>query len=118
MTVTNIAREYIAAIYGGSALGSPAYIAIDTGSQAWSNSTTGLTTESDRNLVSSIDLSTLQQVTWTVDFNSVEMSGLSLKGFGLFPLSSEGKTHAGDGFAALQFDGTEELQIQISLNVI
>jgi hypothetical protein len=94
------------------------WVAIGSGSGVVTVNNTGLVYEVDRNAITgSPDISVLKQISYTADFNSVEMSGIGLKEFGLFNLSSGGQAFVREGFASVSFDGTNELQILIKLDV-
>lgn len=117
MVWTTVGKEFSTFILGGSmtAINSGSWwIAIGTGSKTISSTVSGLVTEADRNQITgSVDTSTAQRLTWTVDYNSIEMSGIQLTEFGLFHVSSGNKSWIQEGFAAVSFDGTEELQTEI-----
>lgn len=117
MVVTSIGKSGLAWILAGySAV--PGYIAIGSGSGAVSINNTGLAYESDRNpITGSPSVSILNQVGYVGDFNSVEMSGTLLREFGLFIESSGGKCHIREGFTAVTFDGTNELQVNIQTGI-
>jgi len=70
------------------------------------------------------DFTTIRKVTFTGDYNSVQMSGVQLAEFGLFS-SGDGGNPFGvgsawfrEGFSPLTFDGTNELQITTTLEVL
>ena len=97
----------------------PCCIAVGIGSQAVTTSIITLGSEEDRNNFTggSVDIGTEREVSMQSDFNTVEMSGLTLTEFAAFPTSGAG---TGSAFnvenfagAGVEFDGTNELQIQI-----
>ena len=92
----------------------PGWIAIGTGSATVTAADTVLTTESDRNALSTVDSSASKTVTYTADFSSVEISGTTLTEFGLFTLNSGGQLWHKEVIGSVEFDGTSELQIQIT----
>lgn len=111
--ITNTGRSGTAMILAG--YGSiPTFCGIGSGSGVTTVSTTGLIYHVDRNAqTGSPDTSQLQIVTWTFDFSSTEMSGIGLKEFGLFNLASGGTLWHKEGFASINFDGSNELQISL-----
>jgi len=116
--ITSWGKKQIALMIGGSAVGSPVYLAIGSGVRFFMANMTGLTYEVDRNLMSSVDLSTAQEVLYTFDFSSMEMSGIPLSEFGQFTLSSGGKCWARANFNPITFDGNQELQIQVLWRIV
>ena len=93
----------------------PNGIELGTGSSTKTVSTTGLTTPALFKTFTSTDTTNARVVTFQSDFTSVQMSGLSLKEFAV--RVSGGTVWSADGFAAVVFDGTNELQVQISWEV-
>lgn len=66
------------------------------------------------------NFTTARKVTFQGDFNSVQVSGLSLTEFGLFvsgPLNV-GSTWAREAFNSVTFDGTQELQVTYNIEAI
>ena len=118
MVVTDFGKESTAALIGGSLVGSMAYMAIGSGSGTFSAATTGLVHEMDRNALTSTDFSTVKQIEIIGDWGASEISGISIRQFGTFAISSGGKCWGGDGFPAVSFDGTNELQIQMVVKVV
>ena len=55
-----------------------------------------------------------KNVTWTFDWNSIQMSGLTLSEFGMFSTSSGGNIWDRHTLGSIAFDGTIELQIQMT----
>ena len=99
----------VAANMAGSAL--PTKIAIGTSGTAFTSGQTALAVESDRNIITDIDLSTTEQVTFISNFSPPELSGTSFKEFGTF---TSGNTMLDRQVLAgsLVFDGEQELQVQ------
>lgn len=121
MPVTNNMRTISAVRLGSNTayMGSH-YCAVGSVSGALSASSTGLAHYFDRNQVTggSVDFSTNQQMSATFDFNSVEMSGLNLNQFGTFLEVSGGKALFVQGVTQQNFDGTEELRIEVNYKVV
>jgi len=97
------------------------YVAIGTGSGTAKITDVTLVSESDRNLITgSPDFDTTKKVTFQADFNSVEMSGTTLTEFGLVASgpSLEGSVWQREAFGSIVFDGTNELQIISTIEII
>lgn len=116
MPITNIGQSG-AMLRIGSNVGAPDYIGIGTGSATASVNNTGLVAHSDRNQFSTRNFATQKKWTFTADWGSSEISGTNLKEFGVFVLNSGGKLWQREGFANVAFDGTNELQIEITWEV-
>ena len=117
MVLTNTGKSGAALLLGSIATPAPRYIAIGSGSGTASIGNTALVAEVDRVIVSSTDTSTAREVTWTADFNSVTMSGRTLTEFGIFSPASAGTCWNREAFGSIIFDGTSELQIQLSFQI-
>ena len=95
-------------------------VGIGSGSGIASATDVTLFSEVKRNMITgSPDFSTAQKVTFTADFNSVQMSGIAFSEFGLFASGpiSVGSLWQHEAFGSQIFDGTNELQIQSTLEV-
>lgn len=66
-------------------------------------------------IFTSTDNSVLREVTWTSDWSSVEMSGLTLSEFGT--AVSGGNIWNHEIFGSVLFNGTQELQIQTTFQI-
>ena len=118
MVFVNVGRSGTAMLLAGFGA-VPNWIGIGSGSGAVNVNNTVLIAHTDRNAITgSADTSTVQKTSYTADFTSVEISGTNLREFGLFNLSSGGTLWVREGFASVSFDGTNELQIQIILEVV
>ena len=116
MVITNNGREKSVFNLGSQVdnLGS-AYMAIGSGSGIIGVTTTGLYHYFDRNIITgSPNMTTLQQISWTADFSNTEMSGLVLRQFAMFVESSGGKAWHVENVTPTTFNGTQELQVQIT----
>lgn len=114
MAIVDTGIQSIAALAGGSGV-YPAYMAVGIGSSTVVSGNTALLSESERNLLTSIDLSIAKEVTYTADFNSVELSGLTISEFGLFNAAAGGSMYLREVIGSVLFDGDAELQIQATL---
>jgi len=106
--------ETIAGAMGGSGT-LPSHVAIGTGSTTVVSGQTALNTETDRNILTSLDTSVAKDVTYTADFSSSETSGTSLAEFGLFNAASAGSMFLREAIGTDSFEGDRELQIQCTL---
>lgn len=112
MVVTNWAKERIGLFIGGSTTDSPAYFAIGSGSGAAYITATGLIHTVDGQAFTSTT-NTSQKVKWIGDWNSVEMSGIKLRQFGVkVEAGLAGSIWSITSLPALTFDGTNELRIE------
>ena len=112
MAITDNGVAAIAAIIGNSGLSVPGYFAVGSGNTAESSSDTTLDHEYDRNSVTSTDLDVANNVTWVGDFNSTEVSGLTMVEFGLFNSGTGGNLFHREVIGSIAFEGDRELQIQ------
>jgi hypothetical protein len=113
MTITNTGKDYISKIIAGSGT-IPNYCAVGSGSGTATASSSGLLSEFDRNTITSIDYTTTRKITYSTDFSSVEMSGLNLREISINHLSSGGQAFSVDRFQAVEFDGSNEAQIEVT----
>jgi len=109
MGITTDGIEGVALSLAGSAL--PKYGAIGTGTTAYVSGDTALETETDRNLISTIDVSIPEEITFITDFSPVEVSGLVLTEFGTMSTGSRLYNREVLTGSAV-FTGEEELQLQ------
>jgi len=113
MGITTQCLNAIPAIMAGSYSFEPGsgYIAIGISGLAFASGNTTLGSETDRNAISSSDLSTPEQITFTADWSATEMSGTILKEFGTITVGSALMNR--EVLTGSQvFDGEQELQIQ------
>ena len=119
MAMVTHAVNTMAILLAGSTV-RPEACGIGTGSAAEAITDVALVTESDRNLVTTTSTATAGEVKYTTDFGAVEMSGTAMTEFGMFPsgTTSTGSLWNREGFAGVNFDGTTELQVQITYKYI
>ena len=122
MTFTNAGAQFLAFRLGSSLpdlfVGA---IAIGSGSGTATVSDVTLVAEELRTIITgSPSFTEARKTQFQGDFNSVEMSGLTLSEFGLFTSGPAltGSTWQREAFGSVTFDGTNELQITITLEVI
>ena len=124
MVFTSIGKEYVA-LRLGSTLPDLfiANIGIGDGSGTAVVGDTTLVNEVNRSdITGSPDFTTVRKVSFQADFNSTQMSGINLTEFGLFDIGSAtgfpGSTWQREAFGSIVFDGTNELQIISTLEVL
>jgi len=118
MVYTTVGKER-AAIRLGSNINTPDYVAVGDGSGSKDASTVALVNETKRTSYNGVDFSTSKKAAYTFDFNSVEMSGTTLTEIGQF---SSGAANTGsawliEGFGGVNFDGSNELQVETKIEV-
>lgn len=123
MTVTNFGAQ--AAIWQiGSNLTNNyiQYYAIGIGSGLVDVSNVALITETGTRaaITGSPNFTTARKVSFQGDYNSVQMSGIQLTEFGLFAsgASAVGSIWFREGFGQITFDGTNEIQIVSTINIL
>ena len=113
--INNYAKNRVALLIGGSSTPVPTDMMIGTGSATISVTSTELTTASDRQpFTSNPTFPTSQSINFQGDWNSVEMSGLSLKEFGIAGsgIGTNGSMWSIHVVPAITFDGTNELRVE------
>ena len=97
------------------------YCNIGSGSGAVLATDVTLVGEASRVLITgSPDFTEVRKVGFQADFNSVQMSGITLTEFGFLPSGPAlvGSIWQREGFGSIVFDGTNELQIVSTLEVL
>src|SRR3990167_8822468 len=98
------------------------YFAVGSGSgtAVVTNTTLAGETGSRVLITGSPDFTTSRKVTFQGDFNTIQMSGIQLTEFGLFAsgASQTGSVWQREAFSSITFDGTNELQVITTLEVI
>jgi len=120
MVFTTYGKERVA-VRIGSNVGTPEYCGVGTGSSTKNDSTISLTTETVRSKYTSVSYATPKKLKYTTFFSSSVISGTnSVKEFGQFVSGTvgNGSTWIADGFTGITFDGTNELQIETTVNVL
>jgi len=120
MVTTDFAKSGLALLMSPSGT-IPRYLGIGVGSAAEDPALGSLVTPSlaSRTDFSTRDISATSEVTWTWDFNSTTMSGIGLSEFGMGQSGANGVQDLWqrEGFAAVNFDGSNELQIELTFQV-
>ncbi|KKK90221.1 hypothetical protein LCGC14_2725260 [marine sediment metagenome] len=123
MVFTNPGKEFVALGLGSDVGLFVAFVGIGSGSGTVLSTQSTLLAERDRNaLTGSPNFDTAQKVTFQADFNTVEMSGTTLTEFGISETGSAtnfpGSMWQIERFGSIVFDGTNELQIVTTIDVI
>ena len=117
MVMTNNSTSGTASLLTGSGA-IPQWCAIGTGSVTESAAIGSLVTESfsERRGYSLRDASISKEVSWTFDYGSIEMSGITLGEFGVGTGSTIGVQDLWnrENIPGTEFDGSNELQIQVT----
>lgn len=117
MVFTNIGQSGTALLWAGSG-DPPRYCSLGSGSGAVAVTNGSLVAEvfSSRKDFTTRDQSVSKNMTWTWDFGSVSMSGVQLKEFGVSPGSviDVVNLYSRDGFPNIEFNGENELQIEVT----
>ena len=126
MGMLDTGRSGLALLLVGSAQ-TPNYMGIGSGSGIFVVTQTQLiyenTLPANRRLWTSRSISTTKEVAYIFDWNSVEMSGLKISEFGISngsiatAQSVSGTMWTRDIINTITFDGTSEIQIQLTLQV-
>lgn len=116
MVITNYGKEFIAAVFGGS-LTTPNYFAVGSGSGTAVVTGSALIYEVNRNACSSPDLTTAKKVSFIADFTAGALSGTNVSEFGLFGVTSGGMCLSRDAFSSVTFDGSNEAQIELTIEI-
>ena len=116
MTFTNAGIEKVGLAIGSFSSNRPQYMAIGSGSGTDVVGDNTLVHEVDRRTYTTVDNSTVNEMVYTGDWDSVDVSGIELKEFGMFTEATDdtGSLWSKHTFANTSFDGTTELQIQLT----
>lgn len=122
MVFTNAGKQFVTYLLG-SQLPNAFISAIATGSGSGTSLVTDNTLIGEflrNSITGSPDFTENQKVSFQGDFNSVSMSGTTLSEIGLFasPTISTGSLFLRESFGSVAFDGTLELQVSATLEVV
>lgn len=122
MAFTNTGAEFVA-LRLGSSLPDRFITSIGIGSGSGTSNITDVTliAETQRSLITgSPNFTEVRKVQFQADFNTVEMSGTFFREFGIFTESGTGvgSLWQKESFPEIEFDGTNELQVLTTLQVI
>lgn len=121
MVFTNYGKEATALRIGSDIPGIIQSIAIGSGSGTAVVGDVTLVAEHTRAFITgSPDFGVVRKVGFQADFSSITMSGLTLTEFGLFTSGATliGSTWQREAFGSVVFDGTNELQIFTTIEVV
>lgn len=125
MAIMNFAKNRIALILGGSIWNAgsnqyPTYMMIGTGSATVDVTSPILTTANDRQLNTSVSYPSSQKIKFQGDWNSVELSGLTISEFGMTGsgTGTTGSMWSKAVFGGVNFDGTNELRVLETWEII
>lgn len=111
MVFTNVGKSGTALLWSVSGT-RPTGISLGTGSSEKTVNSSGLVTDAGLfKTFTTTDITTLNEVLFTSDWNSVELSGTALTEFEV--AVSGGAAWSIEGIPAVTFDGTNELQVQV-----
>lgn len=122
MVFTDAGKSLVALNLGSSTGLFIQYVGIGSGSgTALATQSTLLNEVNRTQITGSPDFTTTQKATFQADFNSIQMSGITLTEFGLSHIASgtnfPGSMWQRESFGSIVFDGTNELQISTTLEV-
>ncbi len=116
--ILNFGKRDIALFLAGSTTTPPGYFMIGSGSGTAIATQTVLISGTDRQEITAANGETLQKVTWTGDWNAIEMSGAPIKTLWEWGVTISGTGTTGSMWSrtamsnAITFDGTTELRIE------
>lgn len=119
MVATTYGKSGLALLMVGSA-NLPRYCEIGSGSgAAVAGLGSNVAAVGSRVSYSSRDISVAQEVVFSFDFNSVVMSGVNLREFGIGGSAARGSNDlwVREAFPFIQFDGTNELSIDVNFDI-
>jgi len=116
MPVTNTGKSGLILFLAGSGV-IPDVLAIGSGSGTALITNTNLVAETSSVAFTSRDISIPQEITYISDFNSVQMSGTNLREFGIKKSGLANTVWNRESFNTVNFDGTNELQVEVIFNV-
>jgi hypothetical protein len=116
--INNYTKNQATLLIGGSITTTPTSMVFGIGSSTVAVTDTTLTTGSFALVLTSKTYPSFNKITFQADANSVQMSGLQLREFGIISgLNATGSIYDRTVIPALTFDGTNEIQIQTTWEV-
>ena|SRR3990167_1732024 len=123
--ILNYAKNRTILLLGGSILNTgsqnyPTYFMLGTGSSTVFATQDSLLTANDRQLMTNKTYPTSQKIKFQGDWNSVELSGLTINEFGICgsELTTTGSMWSRSVFEGVTFDGTQEMRILESVEIL
>ena len=125
MAILNYTKNRMTLLLGGSIINStndnfPTYFMIGTGSSTVAVTQDSLGSAVDRQLFTTKSYPTSQSLKFQGDWNSTELSGLSIQEFGICASGTDltGSMWSRNIFEGVTFDGTSEMRILETWQVI
>jgi hypothetical protein len=116
--ITDYTKGLVIQYFGGSPTIIPTSLAFGVGSSIVSGNNTTLSNGSLAILFTSKFYPAFNKITFQTDGNSVQMSGLQLREFGVISgLRANGSIFDRTVIPALTFDGTNEIQVQTTWEI-
>ena len=116
--INNYTKNQATLLLGGSITQIPTSLAFGTGSSTVIVTDSTLNTGSWAVLLTSKTYPSSNKITFQADANSVQMSGLQLREFGIISgLNATGSIYDRTVIPALTFDGTNEIQVQTTWEI-
>ena len=119
MGITNYGYNFFVTRLGSN-ISAATHIGIGSGSGVFNAATSGLYNEVSRQAFSTgyPDYSETYVIKWLADWNTVQLSGLSIREAALFQASTGSVAIQKSHFPAITFTGSEELQVEIDVKVL
>jgi phage-related tail fiber protein len=116
MVFTTIGQSGLQSAIASISSNRPQYMAIGSGSGAVLSTDYKLVHEVAKRTFTSVDTSTANEILYTTDWNNTEVSGLTIRELGLVTESGNnvGSLWNREGFIGVDFDGTDDLQVQLT----
>ena len=116
MVLTNTGISGLILALGSFSTNRPQYMAIGSGSGTTDVTNVNLVNEVSRKLLTSTTIPVTSKVVYTADWNSVQMSGIGISELASFTESGTtiGSCWSRENFDTVSFDGTNELQVQVT----
>lgn len=125
MAILNNAKNRVALLIGGSILNTGSqnyatYFMLGTGSSTVSSTQDSLLTANDRQLFTNTTYPSSQKLKFQGDWNSVELSGLTIQEFGVCGSepTTVGSMWSRSVFEGVTFDGTQEMRVLETWEII
>lgn len=117
MVFTQDGKSGTALLWIGSTV-VPDSVQFDIGSQTWFSGTSSFNSASIQRGISSKSGTSARFVEFVTDFNSIETSGLTIRGFGVTTSGASPVIWSGEYVNDLTCDGTVEVQVEVTWEVV
>lgn len=117
--ILDYTKNQMILLIGGSSTTVPTYAMIGSGSGTAYSTQTELIAPTDRQAITTGSYTSAYKIKYIIDWNSVEMSGLQLREFGMCGSQTGlvGSMWSRTTIPAITFDGTNELRCEETLEV-